>query len=309
MSIARFVDAHLHLWKLDHLSYPWLTPPFSDDGPNGSVAAIAHDYGPGDYFRDAAGYNVVKAVHIDAGADPTDAVAETRWLQGLAGEGWAGAGPGFPQAIVAFAALNAPDVEDVLARHVESPNVRGIRHIVNWHPDPKKTYTARNLLDDDAFARGYALLARYRLSFDLQIYPNQMEQAFRLASAHPDVPVILNHCGMPVDRDAAGIAAWKSGMRLLATLPHVATKISGLGFIDRQWTEDAQKTANMRSVVLETIDIFGTDRSLFASDFPTDKLFNAYGRQLDVYDAVTSEFSAAERDALFAANAERIYRI
>ena len=304
MSIARFVDAHVHLWQLDNLSYPWLTPPFSDDGPNGSVAAIAHDYGLGDYFRDAAGYNVVKAVHIDAGADAGDAVAETRWLQGLASEEWAEAGSGFPQAIVAFAALNAPDVEHLMARHVESPNVRGIRHIINWHPDPKKTYTSKNLLDDDAFTRGYTLLAKYRLSFDLQIYPNQMEQAYRLARANPDVPVILNHTGMPVDRDAAGVAAWKSGMHLLASLPHVATKISGLGFIDRHWTDAA-----MRPVVLETIEAFGTDRSLFASDFPTDKLFNSYGRQLDFYDDLTRDFSAAERDALFAANAERIYRI
>ncbi len=299
MSIARFVDAHVHLWQLDHLSYPWLNPPFSDDGPNGSVEAIAHDYGLADYFKDAGDYPVAKLVHIDAGADPRDAVAETRWLQGLADTG-----SGFPQAIVAFAALNDPDVERLLANHVESPNVRGIRHIVNWHPDPKKTYTAQNLLDDDAFARGYARLARYGLSFDLQIYPNQMEQAYRLAGAHPDVPVILNHMGMPVDRDAAGIAAWTSGMRLLATLPHVATKISGLGFIDRHWTPNA-----MRPVVLETIEAFGTDRAMFASDFPTDKLFNGYARQLEFYDAVTRDFSLTERDAVFAGNAERLYRI
>ena len=304
MSIARFVDAHVHLWQLDRLSYPWLTPPFSDDGPNGSVEAIAHDYGLADYFKDAAGYNVAKLVHIDAGAEPRDAVAETRWLQGLASEEWADAGAGFPQAIVAFAALNDPNVEDLLARHVESSNVRGIRHIINWHPDPKKTYTAKNLLDDDAFARGYALLAKYRLSFDLQIYPNQMEQAYRLARAHPDVPVILNHMGMPVDRDAASLAAWTSGLRLLATLPHVATKISGLGFIDRHWTGET-----MRPVVLETIEAFGTDRAMFASDFPTDKLFNTYARQLEFYDAATRDFSLTERDALFAANAERLYRI
>jgi predicted TIM-barrel fold metal-dependent hydrolase len=299
MGIARFVDAHVHLWKLDHLSYPWLTPPFSDDGPNGSVEPIARDYGLDDYFRDAAGYNVVKMVHIDAGADAGDAAAETQWLQAMADTG-----RGFPQAIVAFAALNDPDVERLLARHTMSRNVRGIRHIINWHPDPRRTYTPKNLLDDPDFARGYALLARYRLSFDLQIYPNQMTQAYQLARANPDVPVILNHTGMPVDRDAAGIAAWKSGMKLLATLPNVATKISGLGFIDRHWTEET-----MRPVVLETIETFGIGRSLFASDFPTDKLFNTYTRQLDFYDALTADFSLSERDALFAGNAERIYRI
>jgi len=299
MSIVRFVDAHIHLWKLDRLSYPWLMPPFADDGPNGSVEAIARDYGLDDYFKDAAGYNVTKLVHIDAGADPKDALDETHWLQAMAD-----AGRGFPNAIIGFAALNDPNVEALLAQHAMSRNVRGIRHIINWHPDPKRTYTPRNLLEDGAFARGYALLAKYRLSFDLQIYPNQMTQAYQLAKANPDVPVILNHTGMPVDRDAAGIAAWKSGMKLLATLPNVATKISGLGFIDRHWTEEG-----MRPIVLEAIDAFGIERSLFASDFPTDKLFNSYSRQLEFYDDVTRDFSASERDALFAANAERIYKI
>ena len=294
MRINRFVDAHIHLWKLDGLRYPWLTPPFADDGPNGSVEAIARDYLPADYLKDASGYNVVKAVHIDAGAHPDDAVAETRWLQSLADSG-------LPTAIVAFAALNAPDVEVLLSSHVESPAVRGIRHIVNWHADPQLTYTPANLLDDPAFARGYALLAKYGLSFDLQIYPGQMAQAAALAARHPDIPMVLNHMGMPVDGD---LSVWRAGMKQLATLPHVAVKISGMGFIDRQWTDAA-----MRPLVLETIDIFGAERCLFASDFPTDKLFNTYGRALDFYADLTRDFSDGERDDLFAANAERIYKI
>jgi len=295
MPISRFVDAHIHLWDLQKLRYPWLTPPFSDDGPNGSVESIACDYGVADYLRDAAGYPVTKAVHIDAGAHPDDALAETRWLQGLADQG------GFPHAIVAYAPLNDPSVEKLLAAHVESKNVRGIRHIINWHPNPRRTYTPCDLLQDDAFAKGYAKLARYRLSFDLQIYPNQMEAAYRLAKANPDVPVSLNHMGMPVDGD---LTQWRGGLDLLASLPHVAVKISGMGFIDRNWTSES-----MRPLVLEIIDRFGPGRCAFASDFPTDRLFNSYSSQLDFFASVTQDFSASERDALFAGTAERIYRI
>ena len=36
-----FIDAHVHLWDLDRIAYPWLTPPFAVDGPNGSVEPIA----------------------------------------------------------------------------------------------------------------------------------------------------------------------------------------------------------------------------------------------------------------------------
>ncbi|MCR6660130.1 MAG: amidohydrolase family protein [Asticcacaulis sp.] len=298
MAIKRFVDAHVHLWQLDRLRYPWLTPPFADDGPNGSVEPIAADYTLADYFRDASGYPVEKLVHIDAGAHPDDALAETKWLQSLANE------TTHPDAIVAFAPLNDPDVESLLAAHAEHRNVRGIRHIINWHPNPSKTYTPANLLIDDQFVEGYAKLAKYGLSFDLQIYPNQMTQAYLIARVNPETQVILNHMGMPVDTDPAGIAQWKDGMKLLASLPHVAVKVSGFGFIDRNWTVET-----MRVLVLETIERFGTDRVAFASDFPTDKLFNSYGKALDAYDDITKDFSTDERDALFAGTAERIYRL
>ena len=295
MAIQRFVDAHVHLWKLDNLRYPWLTPPFSPDGPNGSVEAIAQDYGLPQYFADAHGFKVEKIVHIDAGAHPDDALKETQWLQGLADD------TGRPDAIVAFAALDDPDVEAVLARHAQSRNVRGIRHILNWHPDPARTYTPRDLLDDPATAAGYGRLGKYGLSFDLQIYPGQMRKAAALAAKHPGTPVILNHMGMPVDSD---LTPWREGLSALAALPHASVKISGMGFFDRDWTAES-----VRPLILDVIERFGTERVMFASDFPTDKLFNPYARALDAFDAITAAFSADEREAMFAANAERIYRI
>ena len=298
MGLTRFVDAHVHMWTLETIAYPWLTPPFSDDGPNGSVEPIAKPYLLADYFRDAAGFPVEKIVHVDAGAAPADALDETRWLQAMADT------EGHPDAIVAFAPLNDPRVERTLAAHVESRNVRGIRQILNWHRDARRTYTPANLLDDDAFARGYALLGKYGLSFDLQIYPGQMTQAWRLARAHPDIPVILNHMGMPVEGDADSLAQWKGGLALLASLPHVAVKISGPGFIDRNWSME-----KIRPYVLTVIDLFGPQRCAFASDFPTDKLWADYAKTLTAYNDITNAFSPDERDALFAATATRLYRL
>jgi predicted TIM-barrel fold metal-dependent hydrolase len=65
----------------------------------------------------------------------------------------------------------------------------------------------------------------------------------------------------------------------------------------------------MRPLILQVIEAFGPMRCAFASDFPTDKLFNSYGKALDAYDDITKDFSADERDALFAGTAERIYKI
>src|SRR6478736_6372427 len=109
-------------------------------------------------------------------------------------------------------------------------NVRGIRHAVNWHPDPAKTYVNHpDLIRTEAWRRGFGLLRRFNLSFDLQLYPAQMADAAALAHAYPDVLIILDHAGMPVDRDEEGIGLWRSGMQQLAAASNMVVKISGLG--------------------------------------------------------------------------------
>jgi len=290
-----FIDAHVHLWDLNHIRYPWLTPPFADDGPNGSVAPIARDYGLDDYLADAHGWDVRGIVHVDAGADPADALRETDWLQTMADA------RGMPNAIIAFADLTDRNVESLLAAHAARQNVRGIRHIVNWHADPRRTYSSRDVTLDDAWGAGFALLGKYDLSFDLQAYPGQFPHLADIIGRHPDTQVIVNHTGMAVPGEWN---VWRTGMRALAELPNVAVKLSGMGFTHRPWSFD-----QARAYVLEAIEIFGTDRAMFASDFPTDKLFGTFAAHLDAYADITADFAPAERRALFAGNANRIYRL
>lgn len=290
-----FVDAHVHLWDFDHIAYPWLTPPFSEDGPNGSVEPIARTYLLDDYLADATGWNVRGIVHVDAGAAPQAALAETEWLQAMADA------RGMPNAIIAFAALDDPQVDTLLAAHARHPAVRGIRHIVNWHPDPRRSYTPRDVTRDEAWARGFGLLGRHGLSFDLQAYPGQFFGLAGLIAHHPEVQVILNHAGMAVPGEWD---MWRAGMAALAVLPNVAVKISGMGFTHRPWSR-----ADIQPYILQTIDLFGAERVMFASDFPTDKLFGSFAAHLDAYDACTASFSDGERSALFAGNANRLYRL
>ena len=298
MTRPPFVDAHVHLWDLGHIRYPWLSPPFDDSGPNGSTEAIARDYLLDDYLADAAKWNVVGLVHIDAGAAPEQALGETEWLEGIA------AARGMPNGIVAFAPLDRDDVEPLLEAHAAHPHVRGIRQIVNWHRDPMRSYTPRDLTQDDAWRRGYGLLARYGLSFDLQCYAGQMPALAPLVARHPDVPVIINHVGMPVTSDADGVTRWRDGLRALAGFEHVSIKLSGLGFIHRDWTP-----ARVRPFLTEAIELFGTKRCMVASDSPTDKLFAPFDAYLEAYHALVADFSEDEKRDLFGRNANRIYRL
>lgn len=292
------IDPHVHLWDLAHIRYPWLTGPFDTDNPNGSVAPIAVDYPLDAYLADAGKWDVRGIVHIDAGADPADALKETEWLQGLADV------RGLPSGIVAFAALDHPEVERLLAAHIEHRNVRGIRHIVNWHKDPARSYSPTDVTTGSAWMRGFALLKRFGLSFDLQAYPGQFGHLAELIAKHPDTQVIINHTGMAIPGDEGGWDEWRRGMARLAELPNVACKISGMGFTWRPW--DAEQA---RPYVLETIAMFGTGRAMFASNFPTDKLFDSFDTHFDAYDAITADFSDDERAALFGGNANRLYRL
>ena len=298
MEAIPFIDAHVHLWDLKRLRYAWLTPPFGEEGPNGSVEAIARTYLPPDYAVDAARWNVVGTVHVDAGAHPEDALAETEWLEGL------GEAHGMPTAIVAYAALEARNVDEQLAAQAVHPRVRGIRQIVNWHPDPRRTYSPRDLTIDPEWKRGFARLADHGLSFDLQCYPGQMPAMAELCARHPGVRVIVNHMGMPVLSEPDGLARWREGLRHLAELPQVAIKLSGFGFVDRAWTGDS-----ITPLLHEAIALFGTDRCMFASDFPTDALWASYDRVLDTCWTAAQSFAEEERHDLFHRSARRWYRL
>ncbi|RWC94560.1 MAG: hypothetical protein E5V58_02765 [Mesorhizobium sp.] len=297
MAELPFIDPHHHLWDLESHYYPWLT-----DGVKpaafGDYEAIRKSYLLDDYLEDARNQNLVKSVHLDVGFDPRDPVGETRWLQGIADK------RGFPHGIVGYADLSKADVGELLDRHMEFANFRGIRQSMNYHPDPAKTYQARpEISRTPEWRRGFRELAKRGLSFDLQLYYPQMGEFLELARDFPDVQIILDHTGMQVD-GPDNFDAWKKGMRLLAGAPNVACKISGLGMGDWSWT-----TASIRPYVEEAIAAFGVERSMFATNFPVDKLFSSFDAIVDAFKEITIAYPHEERLALFHDNAARFYRL
>lgn len=294
------VDPHIHLWDLKTHHYPWLANP----GVSfvGDARDLKHDYLLGNLLGEAGGIAILKVVHVEANHDPADPVEETRWLQGLAAQPDA---RGMPNGIVAAVDLAAPNAPQLLEAHAAFANTRGVRQILNVHENKLFDYIGQHLMRDATWREHFALLRRYDMSFDLQLYPSQMEEAAALANAHPDTPFIINHAGMFVDRSSvAGYRAWRDGMRRLAGCANVSVKISGLAMFDHQWTVES-----LRPYVLETIDTFGVERAMFASNFPVDRLFGSYEKLWHAYASIVADASTAEKDALFRRNAELVYRI
>ena len=299
--ITRIIDAHHHLWDLTLNYYPWLSDRV---GPRmyGDYAAIRRDYLIDDFKADIGELPVVASVHVQAEHDHTDPLRETRWLQSVADAPGSG---GFPQAIVAFEDLTGSPqaVAARLEAHAQSRNLRGIRQMVHQCLVPAMGLPT-DYLADEQWRANVGLLARHRLSFDLQILAPQAEAAARLAAQHPELSFVLVHSGQPRDQGPEGFAAWQAALRRLAQLPNVSIKLSGFGMFDGNWT-----TASLKRLVLPAIDCFGPSRCMFASNFPVDKLMRSYAALWQAYDEITASFSAAERSALFHDTAARTYRI
>lgn len=302
------VDAHHHLWDLKTNSYPWLGPDRNAD-PFPGFANLCQDYLVSDFQADRASQSIVKSVHVQAEHDETDAVRETAWLQSVADDP---SSRGFPHAIVGWADLSESGVEAILEGHRAHANLRGIRQMLNFTPPVPGTEATSDgvlgkhgdLLENDTFLKQFSLLRKFDLSFDMQIFPWQTEQGAKLVAAHPDTQFILNHTIMPFDRSEEGLRTWRKAAEAYAAFPNMTIKISGLGMAPGGW--DASMN---RRFVTETIEVFGTDRCLFASNFPVDKLMSSYDMIWDLFREAIVEFSTDEQRALLRTNAERVYRI
>ena len=293
------IDAHAHFWDLEGRYYPWLCDPELIHFRYGDYAAIRRTYLPPDYRRDAKGFSIQGMVHVEAEHDPADPVGETRWLARVAEQ------TGLPSACVGQAWLDRADVEEILAAQASFPLVRGIRHKPRAAGDPRDARRgAPGSMDDPLWRRGFAMLARHRMSFDLQTPYWHLDAAADLAADFRETQIIINHTGLPADRSGQGLRAWRKALDGVAAQPNVALKISGLGLPGRPWT-----VADNRAVVRDAIAIFGTGRCIFASNFPVDSLVADFATIFSGYREITGDVPQEDIARLFHDNALRIYRL
>jgi predicted TIM-barrel fold metal-dependent hydrolase len=289
------IDAHHHLCDFSH-SYPWLQGPAEPFRYHGDDRPIRRNYLIEDYLADAGGFPLAGSVHIENGA--ADPLWEARWIQSLHD------GNGMPSVQVAKASLAEPGVLSRLESLAAVPSVRGIRDILNWHPDPRYTHTSSpDVITDPDWLKGFSHLSSLGLSFDIQVFPGQLGQAAQLAANHPDTIIILDHAGMPIHRDPASLRDWRTGIKKVAKQPNVITKISALGTNDHAWTKES-----IRPVILDTIDVFGPERAMFGSNFPVDSLYSSFTTLYTAFDDITAAMTADERRHLFADTARKTYR-
>jgi predicted TIM-barrel fold metal-dependent hydrolase len=173
------------------------------------------------------------------------------------------------------------------------------------------------------FREGVALLERLGLVYDVFCFHPQLDDFADLARALPDQTMVLNHIGAPLavgpyaERRTEVMADWKAKMTKLAALPNVLVKIGGLGMGMFGLPSAGLKPRSHSSVLAEEwrpyvqtcIDLFGTDRCMFESNYPPDRETASYGALWNTFKRLSEGFSADERTALFSGTANRTYNL
>lgn len=278
-----FVDAHVHLWDAARMPYPWLS----------EVPAIAGPHTPAELATEGGARMPTEIVFVEAAVDPAHSLNEVRWVEALATKERRIA------AIVAQAAVDrGAETEAALVSLAGHARVRGVRHIIQGHPEPD--YCLR-----PEFVSGVRLVGEKGLTFDLCVKHPQLPACFALVRACPGTTFVLDHAGKPDIRNGL-LEPWRVHITELAGLPNVVCKLSGLvtEADPATWTP-----AVLAPYVDHLLTCFGPGRLLFGSDWPVVNLAANYRRWLETALALLAPLSPEERAAVMSDNARRIYRL
>jgi len=311
------VDPHHHLWDREGWRY------LLDD--------ILADIRGGHDVR-ATVLVQARAMHRADGPEAMKPVGETEFANGVAAMCASGVYGDVRvcAGIVGFADLRLGDaVKPVLEAHLRAggDRFRGIRHIATWDADPdllNPAYQpAEDMLDSREFRAGFAHLAPLGLSYDAWLYFPQIPRLVSLARAFPETPIVLDHCGgvLGIGRfegqRAEVFEQWSKAMAELATCPNVMVKLGGLGMrlpgfgLEEKPAAPSSETLaeHWKPYIERCIELFGTDRCMFESNFPVDKGGYGYAEGWNAFKRLAGGASAGEKADLFWRTAARFYRL
>lgn len=283
-----FADTHVHMWDLDdpRLHYSYLEAGFVHP-QLGDISPLKQTYSVDDLRRSFGRVKVPWAVHVQAAFGIADPYDETAFVQTSIDA------TGYPTVIVANVDLQDGEVETELARHLTHSRVRGIR---DQKSDP-------SYLVDSNYRRGAEKLIDAGLHLEIEHW-GDLTSVADLAFKLPELLVVLDHAGRPLDLSLETHETWERQIAFVARQENTWCKISGLGMAKPNWT-----TQDFRPFIESCIEQFGVDRCFFGTNWPVDSLYSSYEVLLAAYREVTSTATDDEREQLFVGNADRFYRL
>ncbi|MDX1953003.1 MAG: amidohydrolase family protein [Verrucomicrobiota bacterium] len=273
------IDAHQHFWEYSPEEYPWISE---------RMRGLRRDFLPQHWVSSAKSSGMEVSVAVQA----RQTLQETEWLLALAEANPSVAG------VVGWVDLRSPNLVTDLERFSSRKKLVGVRHVAQDEPDDQ-------FLIRDSFTAGIAVLSRFKLAYDILIYPKQLPAAIALARKFPGQPFVLDHIAKPNIAEKMW-EPWAALFRELGREPHVQCKLSGM-VTEAHWHGwRAEEFTRYLDLAWET---FGEDRLMFGSDWPVCLASASYEQVFSIISDYLSQFSQNTRDKVLGGNAARFYHL
>ncbi len=272
------IDSHQHFWIYDPVKQAWIDT---------SMQEIAKDFLPEDLnsLLDQTKVDGCVAVQADQSED------ETQFLLDLAKKN------PFIKGVVGWVDLKSNNLNERLEYFSKNSLFKGVRHILQAE---KKGFMLQ-----DSFLRGIGQLKNHKLTYDILIYPHQLEEATNLVERNLDQPFVLDHLAKPYIKDQK-IDEWASQIQRLAEFKNVYCKLSGM-VTEADWNHwHRSDFEDYMSVVLNA---FGAERVMFGSDWPVCLLAGSYLHVIELVEQFIKDLSADDRNKIMGINAQNFYKL
>ncbi len=274
------IDSHQHFWEYDAMrDKSWI---------NDSMSVLRQDFSPEQVQPLMLENDIEGCVAVQA--DQTE--NETHSLLDLANK--------YPiiKGVVGWVDFRAPDINDRLEYFSGFKALKGFRHIVQAEKEDDF------LLSKD-FCDGISLLRKFNFTYDILIYPKHLKNAIKFVEKFPDQKFVIDHIAKPFIK-AQAIDDWKEDLKVFGKYQNVYCKMAGL-VTEADWNN--WKFADFSSYISVTLDIFGTDRVMFGSDWPVCLPSASYSQVCEIIEKNTSFLSSEEKEKLWGLNCSNFYRL
>lgn len=274
------IDAHQHYWSIERGDYGWITA---------DIPVLYRDFLPQHLEPHLNKHKLDGSIVVQAAAT----LAETDYLLTLSESSETILG------VVAWLDLADPDYRNHYERFAQHPKFVGFRIMIQEMPDASTILAPQ-------FVEALTYFADKGVPIDLLVVSHQLEPLVELLDKVPGLHAVIDHIAKPRIKDEA-LEPWKSQLRQIAVHPNLYCKLSGMV---TEADHEGWQSADFKPYIEHVLEVFGSKRVMFGSDWPVSLLAASYDEVVEVLEqALPDTWTESERELLFGQNAKEFYRI
>lgn len=273
------IDAHQHFWKFDPVRDSWI---------DADMAVLQKDFLPNDLMLHLQENNFEGSVVVQSAQSEEENLFQ---LDNAARHN-------FIKGVVGWVDLQATNVEERLTYYSSFNMMKGFRHELQGEQQ-------RDLMLSPGFMNGISKLQQFGFTYDVLIFPDQLQYIPQLIALFPDQKFVIDHLAKPAIRDK-NIQDWKKGIEAIALYENVYCKISGM-VTEADWQHWKQE--DFIPYLDVVVNAFGKKRIMYGSDWPVCNVAGGYEKMFSIVKKYFSFFSDEEQQMFFGENAIRFYNL